>query len=136
MTNLTDLNSAKTEEGPDGVFRTTLSYGAEAMLCHFDAKQGARIPLPQSSRGAERFLHQGQGALPARPREISGSSRAAGNQLLLSAPTSTTPLRSSRTASSSRCSHRCGRSTPPRNRWRRAPTWRSRLSPGSARGMD
>ena len=45
MTNLTDLNTAKTEEGPDGVFRTTLSYGAEAMLCHFDAKKGARIPL-------------------------------------------------------------------------------------------
>jgi len=45
MINLTDLNKAKTEEGPDGVFRTTLSYGAEAMLCHFNAKKGARIPL-------------------------------------------------------------------------------------------
>jgi hypothetical protein len=35
MTNLTDLNSAKPEEGPDGVFRTTLSYGAEASPSYF-----------------------------------------------------------------------------------------------------
>lgn len=45
MVNVTELSSAKTEEGPDGVFRTTLSYGEEAMLCHFKAKKGARIPL-------------------------------------------------------------------------------------------
>ena len=134
MTNLTDLNSAKTEEGPDGVFRTTLSYGAEAMLCHFDAKQGARIPLHNHPAVQSGFCIKGK----VRFQRGEGDKRfiAEAGPATSSAPTSTTPLRSSRTASSSRCSHRCGRSTPPRNRWRRAPTWRSRLSPGSARGMD
>ena len=45
MINLTTLEGAKTEEGPDGVFRTTLAFGEEAMLCHFQANKGARIPL-------------------------------------------------------------------------------------------
>lgn len=45
MINFVTLKNAKTEEGPDGVFRTTLSYGDEAMLCHFEARKGAKIPL-------------------------------------------------------------------------------------------
>ena len=45
MTNLIELEDGKTEEGRDGVYRTTLNYGAEAMLCHFNARRGARIPL-------------------------------------------------------------------------------------------
>ncbi len=32
-------------ENPPGIFRTTLSYNQQSMLCHFSMKQGARIPL-------------------------------------------------------------------------------------------
>ena len=60
MVNLTSLQSAKTEEGPDGVFRTTLSYGDEAMLCHFNAKQGARIPLHNHPAVQSGFLIKGR----------------------------------------------------------------------------
>ena len=53
MTNLIELENGKTEEGPDGVFRTTLSYGAEAMLCHFDGQAGRQDPAAQPSGGVQ-----------------------------------------------------------------------------------
>jgi quercetin dioxygenase-like cupin family protein len=58
--NLTSLQSAKTEEGPDGVFRTTLSFGEQAMLCHFKANQGARIPLHNHPAVQSGFLIAGK----------------------------------------------------------------------------
>jgi quercetin dioxygenase-like cupin family protein len=36
---------SKTVEKPEGIFRTTLSYNSQIMLCHFDMKKGAVIPL-------------------------------------------------------------------------------------------
>ena len=32
-------------EGPDGVLRRTLVHNDDVMLCHFELKQGATIPL-------------------------------------------------------------------------------------------
>ena len=42
---LTTLNDAATVENPPGIFRTTLSYGEESMLCHFKMTKGSKIPL-------------------------------------------------------------------------------------------
>jgi quercetin dioxygenase-like cupin family protein len=33
------------QEGPEGIFRTTLAYNEKAMMCHFTMKKGAKIPL-------------------------------------------------------------------------------------------
>lgn len=35
----------KAIEKPEGVFRTTLTYNSESMVCHFTLKKGAAIPL-------------------------------------------------------------------------------------------
>ncbi len=32
-------------EGPEGIFRSTLEYTDDAMVCHFTMKKGARVPL-------------------------------------------------------------------------------------------
>lgn len=40
-----DLSKAQTVENPEGIFRTTLSFGDESMLCHFKMTKGSRIPL-------------------------------------------------------------------------------------------
>ena len=39
------LNEGKAIESPPSVFRKTLAYNDEAMLCSFELKKGARIPL-------------------------------------------------------------------------------------------
>ena len=60
MINLIELKDGKTEEGPAGVFRTTLSYGEEAMLCHFRAEKGAKIPLHNHPAVQSGFCIKGQ----------------------------------------------------------------------------
>lgn len=40
--NLADVNAT---EGPDNIFRTTLAFNPDGMLCHFEMKKGASIPL-------------------------------------------------------------------------------------------
>ena len=40
-----NIKDAKGVENPPGVTRKTLSYNAEAMLCTFALKKGAKIPL-------------------------------------------------------------------------------------------
>ncbi|MFA6817033.1 MAG: cupin domain-containing protein [Lentisphaeria bacterium] len=40
-----NLNEGKAIENPPCVFRKTLAYNDEAMLCSFELKKGARIPL-------------------------------------------------------------------------------------------
>ena len=32
-------------EGPSGIFRTTMAYDAQTMMCHFRLTRGARIPM-------------------------------------------------------------------------------------------
>lgn len=39
------VDTAKAVENPPNVFRKTLAYNDEAMLCHFFLKKGAEIPL-------------------------------------------------------------------------------------------
>lgn len=39
------LATGQPQENPEGVTRRTLSYNDEAMLCHFQLKKGAQIPL-------------------------------------------------------------------------------------------
>ena len=58
------LSELRSKEGPPGVFRTTLSYDASSMLCHFHLQRDARIPLHSHEavqhgyvlRGAVRFV--------------------------------------------------------------------------------
>ncbi len=40
-----EIASSGTVENPPGIFRTTLSYNRESMVCHFRLNGGARIPL-------------------------------------------------------------------------------------------
>ncbi len=42
---LTQKDKENTVENPKGIFRTTLSYNDQSMLCHFNMKKGAAIPL-------------------------------------------------------------------------------------------
>ena len=59
-----NLEEGIAKEGPDGVLRRTLAYHDEAMLCHFELKKGAKIPLHNHRatqigfivRGKARFL--------------------------------------------------------------------------------
>jgi len=45
QTPLATVAESKTIEKPEGVFRTTLSYNEQSMLCHFRMSAGAQIPL-------------------------------------------------------------------------------------------
>lgn len=40
-----NIHEAQGIEKPLGIIRKTLAYNDEAMLCHFELKKGARIPL-------------------------------------------------------------------------------------------
>jgi quercetin dioxygenase-like cupin family protein len=42
MKNIKEINPV---EGPAGIFRRTLEYTDEAMVCHFTMKKGAIVPL-------------------------------------------------------------------------------------------
>lgn len=42
MKNKKDLPAV---ENPPGIFRKTLEYTDDAMVCHFDMKKGAKVPL-------------------------------------------------------------------------------------------
>lgn len=42
MNNRKDL---ETVENPAGIFRTTMDYTENVMLCHFNMKKGAKVPL-------------------------------------------------------------------------------------------
>jgi quercetin dioxygenase-like cupin family protein len=37
--------SSPTVESPPGIYRTTLAWDAQTMLCHFRMTRGARVPL-------------------------------------------------------------------------------------------
>ena len=40
-----EVGKLAAKENPPGIFRTTLSYNPNVMLCHFNMKKGAKIPL-------------------------------------------------------------------------------------------
>ncbi len=64
--NLVARSDRPTIENPTGIFRTTIAYNDQTMLCHFDMKAGAQIPLHHHPavqngyviRGRLRFLQQ------------------------------------------------------------------------------
>jgi len=47
-------------ERPPGIFRTTLSYNEELMLCHFLLKKGVRVPLHQHEAVQNGYLIRGR----------------------------------------------------------------------------
>jgi len=55
-----------TVENPPGIYRTTMAYNDQTMLCHFQMKAGAQIPLHHHPavqngyviRGRVRFLRE------------------------------------------------------------------------------
>lgn len=57
---LTSREDSPVVENPPGIFRTTLSYNEQSMLCHFSMKQGARIPLHHHSAVQNGYLMSGR----------------------------------------------------------------------------
>ena len=54
MKPLARRESCATVENPPGVFRTTLAYNPQSMMCHFHLSRGAKIPMhshPQAQNG-------------------------------------------------------------------------------------
>lgn len=54
------LAEGAAKESPDGVVRRTLAYHDEAMLCHFELKKGATIPLHNHRATQIGFLLSGR----------------------------------------------------------------------------
>ena len=42
---ITSLASAQVQEGPANIYRTTLAYNEDVMMCRFIMKPGGKIPL-------------------------------------------------------------------------------------------
>jgi quercetin dioxygenase-like cupin family protein len=47
-------------ENPQGIFRRTLTWNNELMLCHFDLKKGAKIPLHGHRASQNGFVVSGK----------------------------------------------------------------------------
>jgi quercetin dioxygenase-like cupin family protein len=47
-------------EKPAGVFRTTMTYNEQSMLCHFLLKKGARIPFHSHEAAQHGYLVRGK----------------------------------------------------------------------------
>ncbi len=47
-------------ENPPGIFRRTLTWNNELMLCHFDLKKGAKIPLHGHRASQNGFVVSGK----------------------------------------------------------------------------
>jgi quercetin dioxygenase-like cupin family protein len=70
-----EIGALGATEGPPGVFRTTLSYNAPSMICHFRLDKDARIPLHHHEavqhgyvlRGRICFLGKNGSSFEARP---------------------------------------------------------------------
>lgn len=47
-------------ENPRGVFRTTMAYDDQLMLCHFLLRKGARVPIHKHSASQNGYLIRGK----------------------------------------------------------------------------
>ena len=47
-------------ENPTGIFRTTMAFNDELMLCHFRMKEGARIPLHSHQPAQSGYVVKGR----------------------------------------------------------------------------
>jgi unsaturated pyranuronate lyase len=54
------LNDIVAALGPEGISRKTLAYNAEAMLCHFDMKEGSKIPLHDHQHAQIGYIIEGK----------------------------------------------------------------------------
>ncbi len=50
----------KPTEGPEGIFRTTLEYTDEMMLCHFTMKKDAKVPLHNHHASQSGYIISGR----------------------------------------------------------------------------
>jgi quercetin dioxygenase-like cupin family protein len=57
---LADIATSKTVEGPPGIFRTTLAYVDDAMICHFRLKKDAVIPMHEHAAAQVGYLISGR----------------------------------------------------------------------------
>lgn len=57
---LARLESSRTVENPPGIFRTTLAWDAQTMLCHFRMQKGARIPLHHHPAAQNGYIASGK----------------------------------------------------------------------------
>ena len=57
---LSDIKTATTVEDPPRIFRTAMSYNEQTMLCHFNMKQGAEIPLHSHEAVQNGFVVSGR----------------------------------------------------------------------------
>jgi len=54
------VGEAKTVEMMPGIFRTTLVYNDDLMVCHFTMKKGARIPLHKHEAVQNGYMIKGK----------------------------------------------------------------------------
>ncbi len=52
--------SCPTVENPPGVFRTTLAYDEQSMMCHFHLIRGARVPIHSHPQGQNGYMISGR----------------------------------------------------------------------------
>jgi quercetin dioxygenase-like cupin family protein len=52
--------SVASVEGPKGIFRTTLAYDEQSMLCHFRLAKGAHIPMHHHLAAQNGYLISGR----------------------------------------------------------------------------
>ena len=57
---ISSRNTSKTIEKPKGIFRTTMSYNEQIMLCHFILKKGTAIPLHNHKAAQNGYVISGK----------------------------------------------------------------------------
>jgi quercetin dioxygenase-like cupin family protein len=55
-----ELSSLESVENPPGIFRTTLSYDEQSMLCHFRLTKGVTIPVHNHEAIQHGYLIRGK----------------------------------------------------------------------------
>ena len=55
-----NLETAESVEAVPGIFRKTLTYNSEIMLCHFDLRKGSKIPLHDHRASQNGFVMKGK----------------------------------------------------------------------------
>ena len=53
-------SESPTVENPPGILRRTIAYNDQIMLCHFELKKGARIPMHEHAPAQNGYLIRGR----------------------------------------------------------------------------
>ena len=59
-TNPVFLSNQTPVENPPGIFRTTVAYNEHIMMCHFNMKKGAKVPLHSHEASQNGFIVKGR----------------------------------------------------------------------------